>query len=91
MRIKFFASIRELTGEIDREWSDPAGNVRELLQQLTIYYGNRFQSKIFKSDGGLSEEIIILINGRDLRHLSGLDTQLAPDDSISIFPVVAGG
>ena len=38
-----------------------------------------------------SPEIIILVNGRNVVHLRRLDTPLADDDEVSIFPMVAGG
>ncbi|HWQ30252.1 MAG TPA: MoaD/ThiS family protein [Negativicutes bacterium] len=33
----------------------------------------------------------MLVNGRHIEHLQGLDTSLAENDEISIFPKVAGG
>lgn len=39
----------------------------------------------------LGKSIIILINGRDCRHQAGIETPLHVDDTISIFPMVAGG
>jgi molybdopterin synthase sulfur carrier subunit len=43
------------------------------------------------SGAELSGEIIILVNGRNVRYLQGLETPLAADDEVSIFPMVAGG
>jgi molybdopterin synthase sulfur carrier subunit len=53
-------------------------------------YGPKFRNKVFAGDD-LSDEIIILVNGRNIVHLQGLDSLLSPEDEISIFPVVAGG
>ncbi len=89
MIVRYFAFVRDYTGskEISIE-SSPT--LRELLYKLCSRYGLRFRDMIFNRDR-LSEEIIILVNGRHIEHLEGLDTQLKDNDEISIFPRVAGG
>jgi sulfur-carrier protein len=89
MEIRFFASIRELTGEIKTSLAPPE-TVAGLLGQLSSRYGRRFEQRVFP-DQKLDDTIIVLLNGRDIRHLSGVSTPLGPDDVVSIFPVVAGG
>jgi len=42
-------------------------------------------------DGELDETITILINGRNILYLDGLETELNSDDKVTIFPQVAGG
>ena len=47
---------------------------------------------MLSSDGTeLGKEIIILVNGKNVEHLNGINTKLLSTDVISIFPVVAGG
>jgi molybdopterin synthase sulfur carrier subunit len=89
MKVKYFAYIRDYTGskEIQIEHYE---TLKDLLVKLCEKYDSRFKRKVFKGNE-LSDEIIILINGRNIVHLQGLDTLLSPDDEISIFPVVAGG
>ncbi len=89
MTVKYFAYIRDYTGskEIEIEHFE---TLHELLNKLCEIYGLKFKKRIFKDDA-LSDEIIILVNGRNIVHLSNLDTKLEADDEISIFPVVAGG
>ncbi len=89
MIIKFFAFIRDYTGS--KEISiESCPTLRELLDKLSGRYGMRFREKLFAGDR-LSEDIIIMINGRHIEHLDGLDTNLKDIDIISIFPRVAGG
>jgi molybdopterin synthase sulfur carrier subunit len=89
MKVKFFAFIRDYTKtkEINAACS---GTLYELLLQLCDRYGSNFERKIFNGKA-ISNEIIILINGRNIVHLQGIDTVLCNEDEISIFPVVAGG
>lgn len=89
MKVRFFAYIREITGtkEIQHEH---CLTVRDLLQELSQRYGHRFREKVLDGER-LSSQVIILVNGRNIVHIKGLDTPLKEDDQISIFPVVAGG
>ncbi len=90
MRIRYFATIREFTREQERDWTTPAATVRELLATLATRYGERFRAAVLDK-GELSPIVIVLVNGQDVRHQRGIDTPLRPDDTISIFPMVAGG
>lgn len=89
MIVRFFAFIRDYTGTRETA-ADCCGCLRDLLHILFDRYGSRFRDKIF-ADGELRDDIIIMINGRHIEHLEGIDTRLAESDEISIFPRVAGG
>lgn len=89
MVVKFFAYIRDYTHTKEINF-EPCATVEELLQKLSAEYGKKFEDKVFPG-GVLSDEIIILINGRHISHFDSVKTQLHEDDEISIFPVVAGG
>lgn len=89
MLIKFFAYIRDYTHTKETKM-DPCETVEELLKKLCSKYGKRFANKVFV-DNKLSDEIIILVNGRHIDDCDGIQTKLKQEDVISIFPVVAGG
>jgi molybdopterin synthase sulfur carrier subunit len=89
MIIRFFAFIRDYTGTKETT-ADCCGTLRELLQSLCGRYGRRFRDNILDGDE-ISKDIIILVNGRHIEHLEGLETRLYEKDEISIFPRVAGG
>jgi molybdopterin synthase sulfur carrier subunit len=38
-----------------------------------------------------AERLLIIVNGRNVHHLQGLDTPLADDDRIAIMPPLLGG
>jgi sulfur-carrier protein len=90
MTVKYFATIRDLTREKERRIDDRPGDLRELLTQLAERYGRPFRRAVLDGDA-LHGQIIILVNGRNVRHLQLLDTPLRDDDEVSIFPMIAGG
>jgi sulfur-carrier protein len=89
MKIKFFAYIRDFTKtkEVNIDYCE---TVYKLLLKLCNRYGSKFEQMIF-INGKLNDEIIILVNGRHIIHMDGINTTLTENDEISIFPVVAGG
>lgn len=90
LTVKYFATIRTYTGETVRHLDDAPASLRELLTALAGRYGTSFRRAVFAGDE-LNHEIIILVNGRNVLYLQGLDTPLTVGDEVSIFPMVAGG
>jgi molybdopterin synthase sulfur carrier subunit len=91
MQVKLYAALRLAAGtkmlEVD---VSPTASMRDVLLEVT----NRFPvlvKFIWKEGGELSEHVHVFINGENVRHLSGLDTILKPDDHVDIFPPVVGG
>lgn len=93
MKVKFFAYIRDKDYAGCKETEMPAcRDLRELGEELALKFGSKFRSFYFSSDGsGFGEEIIVLVNGRRAEFLQGLDTGLKEQDTVLLFPVVAGG
>ena len=91
MRLKFFATYRDITrcNEIDI----PApSDVWSLLALLGERYGVPIREKLFTPDGGgIGQDAIVLVNGRNVAHLGGKEAPLAEADVVCIFPMVAGG
>ncbi len=90
MRIEYFARIRDCTGEDAVEWRTPVPSLGALLHALAARYGREFEQWVLDGDR-VGRAVIVLVNGRDSRHLSGLDTPINADDQIAIFPMIAGG
>ena len=90
MQVRFFATYRDITRANSIEAPAPE-TVRGLLVMLSGRFGRAMQNKLFLPDGSLCWDAIVLVNGRNIVHLDGLDTALADTDAVSIFPMVAGG
>jgi len=70
---------------------DDDSSIRDILEQLAIKFGARFEEMIYKTSKDLSKYIIIAINGKDIRSLDGLHTIIQQDDEIVFIPAIAGG
>lgn len=90
MRVCFFAAIRELTGASEIRWDAPAATLGELLNTLSVRYGPAFRQWVLDGND-LGKTVLVVINGHDSRHEGGMETRLHPDDTIAIFPAIAGG
>ncbi|NPA84893.1 MAG: MoaD/ThiS family protein [Crenarchaeota archaeon] len=83
VKVKFFAELREIFGK-EAEFECSCATPEELLEEL------------FKKFEGLKEKaeeygelgLVVLVNGRDVRHLK----ELRGDEiTVSVFPPAAGG
>ena len=91
MQIRYFATYRTITGRRTEEITAP-GSVLALLHLLCVSYGDELCSWLLSPDGTeKGENAIILVNGRHIEHLEGVNTLLCEDDTVSLFPLVAGG
>ncbi|RLF10738.1 MAG: molybdopterin synthase sulfur carrier subunit [Thermoprotei archaeon] len=91
VRVKFFAVVRELAGAKELEVEvNPECTVMSLLEELAHKLPSKFREYVFKG-GALSKSIIILVNGKGISELKGLDTKLSSGDEVAILPPVSGG
>lgn len=91
MQVKLYASLRQAAGTkmMDVEVK-PDTTIREVLLEVTRRYPV-LEKFIWKGEDELSEVVHVFINGENIRHLAGLDTQLKEEDHVDIFPPVVGG
>ena len=92
VKIKFLSVLIDVTDveELDLQMEDNS-SLSNLLEQLALKYGTKFEETIFKSSNGLNKYILITMNGRDIRALDGLNTIIKSNDDISFIPAIAGG
>lgn len=100
VKVKLFANLREAAGTPELLLSGE--KVIDVLLTLSEKYPE-LKNLIFEKPGekGEKDEILknpilcgsinVLINGNNVRHLEGLDTDLRDSDEIGILPPVSGG
>ena len=95
MRIRAYATLRDLfgTSKLDMTLDASAGaptTVGQVLRRLAQEYP-ALAGKLWADDGHMTGYVTVLLNGRSIEYLRGLDTLLADDDTLSLFPPVGGG
>ena len=90
VKVEFFATLREKVGTAGVEISFNGNNVIDLIAALDEMYGGILK-ELMVEGGELRELVKIMVNGKDVRGLKGLNTELKERDIVSFFPPVAGG
>lgn len=67
------------------------GTVAQVLEALSNRYGESFKEKLYDLHGKPRRFINIYVNGRDYRFLQKTETELSPNDEVSLIPAVSGG
>ena len=92
VEVKFFTSLREITGKkADEIQLTDTITVNELLTLLSTKYGKSFREYIYKKDGKVQGFLSFLVNGKNINVLEGFETKLKQGDTIAILPPVGGG
>ncbi|MGQ9491234.1 MAG: ubiquitin-like small modifier protein 1 [Anaerolineae bacterium] len=91
MRVKAYATLRDLLGgsQFDVPLAGPA-TVGQVLQQFVAAYPD-LATKLWDETGRLTGFVTVLLNGRSIEYLRGLQTPVGEADVISLFPPVGGG
>jgi len=89
--VRLYAGLREAAGQRDFEVELPAGALIGQLLRRLIALRPKLNGKILDEDGHVRQYVAVFVNGRDIRHLNGLETPVEPGEEIAIFPPVAGG
>ena len=79
LKLRFFASLKDLTGESEMEVElEGATTVREVVQQLKTRFPRLEQYE---------PVLLVAVN----QEYSDLDSLVSPGDEVSFFPPVSGG
>ena len=91
MRIRVYATLRDLleTKFVDVEVHEPT-DVRRVLRQVVAAYP-KLGVKLWDKNEKLKGAVQVLVNGRAINFLNGLETPVRPDDQVDLFPPVGGG
>lgn len=89
VKVSYFGLVQNAVGLREEELQLPAGSsIRGMLEALGERHGNTFRYGVLTSDGKLRPTTRVLLNGRDVEELGGLDTRLKGSAEVSITVVV---
>jgi len=91
VKVRAFAALHDLIGGSVVLELPEGSTVRSLLEELARRFGRAFREAVLDEGGGLAKFVKVLVNGRDIDFLSGLDTALEDGDEVFLFPPVGGG
>jgi len=92
IKVKFFTLLKLYLhiGEYDVEVDNNSITVNQLLDILEEKIGKKFTFKL-REGGKLKKGVIILVNGKNVFHINGINTIIKDGDVISMFPPGGGG
>lgn len=88
-KVRIPTPLRKLTdgqGEVVVE----GGDLRTVIDQLERQHPG-IGERLMDDSGELRRFVNVFVRDEDVRFLDGLDTEIGPDDTVSIVPAVAGG
>lgn len=92
IKVNFYSLIADITKKANLLLSiEEKSTVNEILSHLFKQLGKEFESLIMPSPGILNSRIIILVNEKNIKDISGLSSIVNPDESVSFLPAIAGG
>lgn len=90
IEVKLYATLRSLVGSKSVMFQNNADTVGVVLEELIQKYPD-LDGAIFAEPDVVRPFVAIMVNGRDIRHLNGLETMIHSNDTVDIFPPIAGG
>lgn len=90
IEVRGLAHIRDLFGAKQFQYSfEGSLTVYELLEKLDAQYG--LGKLIYNEDKSLTDDVIILLRGRNIRFLEPDALCLKDGDIVLVMPILAGG
>lgn len=93
VNIKLIGIFRELSkkNQFPMKLEEPAV-VKKVIHKLTETFSPKFKQALIDPDlNDPRPNTLILVNGKEINVLDGLETKLNQDDEIAIIPVSHGG
>jgi len=91
VRVKTLGYLQNIAGGMEHEIEvESRSTVEDVLKRLVDTY-RELSSELYTREGSLNPRIRILVNGRDISHMKGLETSVSDGDIIAIIPPIGGG
>ena len=93
VKVQTILDLKRILGKREVELLVLEGStVEDLLQNMTIRWGEELSSRLFEpGTNRLFSHIQIMVNGRAMGFLNGMDTALHDGDEVLLLPPAAGG
>jgi sulfur-carrier protein len=93
VRVHTILTLKEIIGQREVEIDLPQGtSLKGLLSHMVGVWGERLSERLFiEGTEELLPRIRVMVNGRDIQFVQGLETVLHDGDVVHLFPPVSGG
>ncbi len=93
VKIYTILTLKQILGQREFEVSIQEGStVKNLLAWMIERWGDKLSPHLFQPESDrVLPHIRLLVNGRDIQFLKGVDTVLHDGDEFSMLPILTGG
>jgi len=93
VKIRTILALKTIMGSGEIELSFPEGStLGQLIKALVNRWGDDLASQLYEPNSeNLRSYIRLMVNGRDIAFLEGMETVLRNGDEVLILPPVSGG
>ncbi len=90
VKVRFSSALSNVTHARETILDIGDTTVKTVLEKLIQQFGPDFEKRILDK-GEVRRFVNLYVNGEDIRHLKGLESDVKGTDEISILPAVSGG
>ncbi len=90
VKIRFSSALKGITKTNEKILEVDNTTLKAVLDRLIEEFGDDFGRRLIDK-GEIRRFINVYINGEDVRHLKGINSDVGNNDEISILPAVSGG
>ena len=91
INVKFIGALRHASGEETRVVDCERCTVKELIRRITRKSPELRRNLVTGEQRNLRANALILVNGKEISILHGLETHLKGGDEVVLVPVIHGG
>lgn len=91
MRIKVYATLRDLMGGAVHDMPAPEGSTAGDILARLVELHPALGQKLWNADGQPTGYVTVFLNGRSIAYLQGAATHVNDSDALNLFPPVGGG
>lgn len=92
--VKFFANVRQLMGKDEITLNlnpSKSYSTRDILREITETEDKELSIMLIEVQGKSRGAVRVVVNGKEIHSLDGLETTVQNGDRITIFPLLGGG
>lgn len=89
--VRLYASLRELAGDRTVDVPLPDGAIVQDVLAALVQARPALAGHVLDEAGQVLPFVGVFVDGRDIRHLQGLDTPVKTENEVYVFPPTAGG